>query len=418
MSPLWRNALWGSLGLLLAATGAGVAIAGYVWTGITKFNVLLVETGGAELSLEGAALGLVPQRSGDGSVAPEDRTDEDATEPVEQPESTDASSPTTLGFLRGAEEARRLKPLRGPVGTDLHRIDENRLLDEQGRGTLRPIVHKHTNYAAERTPLVLVHGINGQPADMQAIAAGLEGDQYQLYVWCYDDFQRRTSDNGRDLAGELQDLLRHTGARELLLVAHSMGGLVTRMALTVLADRGQLRQLDRVRFVAVDSPWHGFGGPSDQGLERYFFAMSKPFLPNGLEDMRAGSAMFLGETQGSDYVARRGLFGVELPEQVGVHLAFAATGSAIMDYEESGLVDRLATGDHEALDRTQQHRLAALRQSAAFVALESSWGAATPPRAQILASLRQVFPSFPGDHTSVLSDSSLMEFLRRSLDDD
>ena len=414
-----RRALGGGLALLLAGGTGAVLAAGYVWMGISSFNPLLRETGGLELSPAGALLGISPQQAEGGRSGPTDAAARTAPEVAGAAEQV---APTaTLGFAKGEGGPKKIRALHPPVDPVLTQIDEPQLLGKDGAGTLRPVVKKQQDYAGDRVPLVLVHGINGQPGDLQRVAEGLDSERVQLYVWCYDDFHRNTSTNGRELADELQRLLRHTGARELELVAHSMGGLVTRVALNVLEERGVLNQMDAVTFVAIDSPWHGFGGPSDEGVQRLFFAFSKPFLPDGLEDMRAGSAMFRGQSDGVDEAARKGIYGIKLPSSVRVQLAFAAQGDAVMDVEESGLVDLLwvayRAGQAPVLTKAQENQLFALRQGAAFAELEQQWQAQGPSlsREGVSDGIRTLYPSFPGDHTGVLSDPGLVSFLRQTL---
>src|SRR5436309_2744214 len=76
------------------------------------------------------------------------------------------------------------------------------------------------------------------------------------------------------------------------------------------ADR-PLGRFGRVRFIAVDTPWHGFPGPSDRGADAFLMAMARLVLPEGLDDMRAASAMFAGDPGSDDPVARAGLLNVE-----------------------------------------------------------------------------------------------------------
>lgn len=421
-----RHLLLGSLAFLLLSAAVAVVGGAYVWTGISSFNPLLRETGGKELSPAGALLAVSPRNGASDPAIPEmpAASTDAGLNGLAAPDADVVAATTpwaSLGFVKTEDGPKRIRALHAPVDMALTQLDEPLLLGKDGVGTLRPVVKKLRDYAGDRVPLVLVHGINGQPGDLQGIAEGLDSERVQLYVWCYDDFHRSTSTNGRELADELQRLLRHTGAAELELVAHSMGGLVARVALNVLEDRGVLSKLSSVQFVAIDSPWHGFGGPSDDGVQRLFFAFSKPFLPDGLEDMRAGSAMFRGRADGLDEVARKGIFGIKLPSSVQVQLAFAEQGGAVMDVEESGLVDLLwvayRAGQAPVLTKAQENQLFALRQGPAFGELEQQWQALGPElsRARVSSGIRSLYPSFPGDHTGVLSDPGLVEFLRQTL---
>ena len=176
-----------------------------------------------------------------------------------------------------------------------------------------------------------------------------------------------------------------------------------------------LERMGRVRAICVDSPWHGYGGPADRGAGGFFLAFARPLMPDGLEDMRARSAMFQGDPKSKDAVARAGLLGTILPANASVELVFAEQGEQVMDYTE-GLLRDLAPKlvDHFALDRPVQGdpRLVnvwkAVVDSTAYFPFQDELRALADARkldvAGVQGALARRFPRFPGDHMGVLRE--------------
>jgi pimeloyl-ACP methyl ester carboxylesterase len=107
------------------------------------------------------------------------------------------------------------------------------------------------------TPVVFVHGITGSPRDFGALIAGLDRSRYQPWLFYYP--------SGAALGATAQDfhrLVLASGSRvppgPILIVAHSMGGLVVREALNRCEDAaGQARV---ARLVTIAAPFGGFPG--------------------------------------------------------------------------------------------------------------------------------------------------------------
>lgn len=346
-----------------------------------------------------------------------------SSSPFPPPEPGGAASP--LGSPAAIPENGWLAP--GVPGgrvlpCDLSKIDEDQLL-RGGRAALYPIGDGPGDFDPQAEPVVLVHGLNGDPVDLQAVADRLRGTGKQLYVLCYDDEGRRTSLNGLDLSTELRGLVRCIGrGRPLSIVAHSMGGIVSRQALNDLTAAGGIDAFDRVRLVAVDTPWHGFDGPSDRGIESFLMTMARPFMPDGLEDMRAASALFAGDPGNRNQALRQGLWNVDLPDRVTVDLAFARSGDQARDYTEGGLAElsgQLVTymnGGRPVGGSLQMvNYWRALVGSTGYAPLMSELRglkrAGALNEASARAALERVFPRFAGNHAAVLRDRSLLDFV-------
>lgn len=239
------------------------------------------------------------------------------------------------------QDARDRPPPAPPHGrvlsAQLQTVREDRLLSPGGRAALYAVVREGSDYQPQRPALVFIHGLGADPVAMQGLLDRLSGPHVQSYVLVYDDFFRRTELNGEDLASELLQLVQGggAGARQVTLIGHSMGGIVGRVAQLSLARRGAAAAFAYLRLFALDTPWHGYAGPCDQGLQAVVMALGRPLIPDGLEDMRACSTLFVGAAAGSG-----GLFTLALPEHFTTQLLFA---------QDEGMVLRFASGPLSAL---------------------------------------------------------------------
>jgi len=118
-------------------------------------------------------------------------------------------------------------------------------------------------YAANRTPVLLVHGMAGTPRDFAALVQGLDRNRFQPWVAYYP--------SGLDLdvvAVALQNMLNRLWLQhrftELHVVAHSMGGLVTRSFIRECREAGECRYLRT--FTSISSPFGG-AAAAQKGVE-------------------------------------------------------------------------------------------------------------------------------------------------------
>jgi pimeloyl-ACP methyl ester carboxylesterase len=339
------------------------------------------------------------------------------------PASADASAPADPA-ARGWTNPRA--PNFRVLPTDLSKLDENGLLNPGDKAAIYAVGSGPGDFHPEREPLILVHGIEGDPKNLQSVVDRFKSDpRYQIYVLCYDDFNRRTSLNGGDFAAELRSLQQRTlgPGRDVTIVAHSMGGIVTREALDQLAGGpggtggGGLDKFGDVRFVAVDTPWHGYGGPSDSGAGGFMMNFVRPFMPDGLEDMRAKSDMFAG------------LYKPMLPDNVETDVCFSTAGTAVDDYDKGDLKpipDMLAayfndetkpvSGDARQMNFYQA--LVASSQWSGFAdEMRDRADAGRLDGATVRAAMAKWFPEFPGDHDGVLKGKPFLDWLSTKLAD-
>ncbi len=352
--------------------------------------------------------------------------------PAEAGAANGAPSPTPglTGAIAGDTTS---APNGSALGTDLAKIDEKKDLLPGDHAAIHAVDPAPVDFRPDREPLILVHGLDGSPADLQQVADRLRPGPFQQYVVCYDDMHRRTSQNGVDLAAEIRRLSQKLGpGRNMTIIAHSMGGIVTRVALNELAlgPGGGIENLGRVRFIGVDNPWGGYPGPSDTGIGGVLMKIGSIFIPAGLDDMRALSFMYQGEKNAPDPAARQGLCDPVLPGNVGIELVFSKTGTTVDDYNKGDLralqpkiMDFFTHGTLVSGDAQQVNEWKALRQANQFDAFEEHMsalaGAGKLDAAATQAGLEQYFPEFPGDHTGVLQEhpgqASLLDHLTAEL---
>jgi hypothetical protein len=116
--------------------------------------------------------------------------------------------------------------------------------------------------AADRSIVVLLHGLDAQPEDSAAFRKVLRAAGHPTGAFRYPNDQA-VADSGRLLSTALKQLAKDHPQRHVALVAHSLGALVARVAIEDPAlDPGNVRQL-----IMVGPPNHG------SALARFEFAL-------------------------------------------------------------------------------------------------------------------------------------------------
>ena len=119
-------------------------------------------------------------------------------------------------------------------------------------------------YDPDRIPVLFVHGAGGSPQNWRAIFAGLDRDRFQPWFYLYAT-GRRLDEMAEWLNGGvayLQDFYRF---EEMAVVAHSMGGLVSRAFINKNLSKKGKRYIDV--FVTISTPWAGHEA-AKAGVER------------------------------------------------------------------------------------------------------------------------------------------------------
>lgn len=109
-------------------------------------------------------------------------------------------------------------------------------------------------YDPGKIPVLFVHGINGSPRNFAMLAGSLDRKRFQPWVFYYPSGIELAA-MGDALFGLLSELHHRHGFNDLHIVAHSMGGLVSRGYIKTCARTDTCRYLRS--FVSISSPFGG-----------------------------------------------------------------------------------------------------------------------------------------------------------------
>lgn len=109
-------------------------------------------------------------------------------------------------------------------------------------------------YDSKKTPVLFVYGAAGSPQDWRTFFERIDRTKYQPWFYFYPT-GARLDEMGTALNNGVQILQAHHGFQKLHVVAHSMGGLVSRsfVVKNVIEDEQPYIQ----RFVTISTPWQG-----------------------------------------------------------------------------------------------------------------------------------------------------------------
>lgn len=115
-------------------------------------------------------------------------------------------------------------------------------------------IHFMEPYDSDRIPVLFVHGIQGSPANFEPLIANLDLTKYQAWYFSYPSGLRlNLIANG--LHQFIEIVQRRYPAASLHIVAHSMGGLVTRGALNLCIADGDCDYVESL--TTISTPWNG-----------------------------------------------------------------------------------------------------------------------------------------------------------------
>ena len=109
------------------------------------------------------------------------------------------------------------------------------------------------DYDKEKTPVIFVHGIMGNPLNFEAIIKELDRDKFQPWVLYYPSGMRLDMVSDYFL-NALNQLYAEYGFSDVQIIAHSMGGLMSRSFLM----KQQVEPAFEISlFVTINSPLYG-----------------------------------------------------------------------------------------------------------------------------------------------------------------
>ena len=296
---------------------------------------------------------------------------------------------------------------------DLNEAKERRLI---GANDDKLLIASFGPFNPDAKPVVLVHGINGSPEDFKDLAARLHQQGRQVFIAFYDDRGARTHKSGEQLAGALQGLRaeHYQVGAPLDIIAHSMGGIVTRVALNTLQTGGvgevegmanARAGFGPIRVRTVDTPWDGF--PHEPGFMAFLRPVVQFFLWlfgwSGAYDMRANSEMF-------NTLYKPTLQGVDMQNHAAVQAGEQDSIRALpdLDLDERRAIAAYILGGPLPEGKRARNMALALRQDARYATLQQAMRRESTQATQaddLVHVYERVMPRFIGGHAGVLKDA-------------
>jgi len=131
-------------------------------------------------------------------------------------------------------------------------------------------------YDSTKTPVLFVHGINGSPQDFKTLIERIDRQRFQPWVYYYPSGAHLPA-VADHLTQTMRKLQVQYGFGSFVVVAHSMGGLVSRGFLQRYREGGGAAAVPL--FVSISTPWNGhagaeWGAKAPIGSARVFTDMS------------------------------------------------------------------------------------------------------------------------------------------------
>jgi pimeloyl-ACP methyl ester carboxylesterase len=111
-------------------------------------------------------------------------------------------------------------------------------------------------YDSTKTPVLFVHGINGSPQNFRTLVERIDRTRFQPWVYYYPSGASLAA-VADHLAQTMRKVQAQYGFKSFVVVAHSMGGLVSRGFLQRYRDGGAAAV---PLFVSIATPWDGHKG--------------------------------------------------------------------------------------------------------------------------------------------------------------
>jgi pimeloyl-ACP methyl ester carboxylesterase len=180
---------------------------------------------------------------------------------------------------------------------------------------LGPGIYFLEPFDPEKIPVLFVHGAEGYPQQFAKLIEGLDRARFQPWFLFYPSGARLDA-IAHFASAKLADLELRLGFERMAVVAHSMGGLVSRAFILEHHDRVDADSIGL--FVSISTPWEGVAS-ARAGVER------SPVVVDAWRFVAAGSPFlhelfFQDEGQGTQR---------HLPDAITHHLIFGVNDQTI-----------------------------------------------------------------------------------------
>lgn len=196
--------------------------------------------------------------------------------------------------------------------------------------------------------VVVVGGIHDTYGHFSAWTPALEASDTLVVGFDHDHRSSTMKEASEELAHAIQALREH-GVEEVTVVAHSMGGLVSKAALDLMVESGTSKEFAQIDLHALGTPWGGFALASLPGSGFFGTMFGYPMggeMSPGSDFMKGLSAVDWPENM-SFSVYQGSADNVSLPSVLATHERYDATtskadvvitieGYAHMDYVRAG----------------------------------------------------------------------------------
>jgi pimeloyl-ACP methyl ester carboxylesterase len=182
---------------------------------------------------------------------------------------------------------------------EITRIDDPRFSQENARlGLWQPVdflsrvgagVYFLEPYDPRKIPVLFVHGAVGHPGNFARLIAGLDRNHFQPWLVYYPSASN-LDNTAQSIDRWVQYLYVRYHYPRMVVVAHSMGGLVARAFINRVIAAGDGRAEGLRLFITISTPWDGHSA-AQRGVSQapvvapswYDMAPGSPFLRSLLE---------------------------------------------------------------------------------------------------------------------------------------
>ncbi|HEY8152838.1 MAG TPA: hypothetical protein VII72_01780 [Myxococcota bacterium] len=180
---------------------------------------------------------------------------------------------------------------------------------------LGPGVYFLEPYDPNKIPVLFVHGAEGYPQQFAKLIAGLDRKRFQPWFFFYPSGARLEA-VAHFLTERIAGLEARYGFQKMAVVAHSMGGLVSRAFL--LEHHGRVENDPIHLFVSFSTPWEGVAS-AKMGVER------SPVVIDSWRDV-AQDSEFIQAMFFEDKEAKQPR---HLPDSIAYHMVFGVQDQTI-----------------------------------------------------------------------------------------
>lgn len=127
-----------------------------------------------------------------------------------------------------------------------------------------------------REVTVLIHGLARRSSHLHSLGRFFSRAGYTVYVYDYYSTRNNIANHGRDFSRFLKEIVARHPAMKINIISHSLGGIITREALTRLneTDKGEIFNANRIKSIVMLAPPNHGSAAAGLALRIFPFARS------------------------------------------------------------------------------------------------------------------------------------------------